>query len=50
MGKPARKHRLNGEARRALELLASSRHGLNEELLVHGHGFHRRMLAPGLQQ
>jgi hypothetical protein len=32
------------ERRRALELLAKSRHGANEELLVHGHGFKRRML------
>src|SRR6266404_2537302 len=28
-----------------LELLASSRHGANEELLTLGHGFSRRMLA-----
>jgi len=36
---------LNAEQRRALELLASSRHGANEELLVLGHGFSCRMLA-----
>jgi len=36
---------LNAEQRRALELLASSRHGANEELLVLCHGFSRRMLA-----
>jgi hypothetical protein len=45
MGKSPRKRRLGREARRALELLASSRHGANEELLVHGHGFKRQMLA-----
>jgi hypothetical protein len=33
------------ERRRALELLASSRHGANAELLVLGHGFKRRVLA-----
>jgi putative tryptophan/tyrosine transport system substrate-binding protein len=33
------------ERRRALELLAKSRHGANEELLVHGHGFRRPMLV-----
>jgi hypothetical protein len=37
--------RLSAERRRALALLASSRHGANEELLVHGYGFSRRMLA-----
>jgi len=37
--------RLTPERRRALELLASSRHGANEELLVLGHCFSRRMLA-----
>jgi hypothetical protein len=36
---------LNAEQRRALKLLASSGHGVNEELLVLGHGFSRRMLA-----
>ena len=35
---------LNAEQRRALELLASGRHGANEELLVLGRGF-SRMLA-----
>jgi len=33
------------ERRRALELLAKSPHGANEELLVHGHGFKRPMLV-----
>jgi hypothetical protein len=31
--------------RRALELLASSRHDVNAELLVHGHGVSQRVLA-----
>jgi hypothetical protein len=33
--------RLTPERRRMLRLLARSRHGANEELLVHGHGFRR---------
>jgi len=33
--------RLTPERRRALKLLASSRHRVNEELLVRGHGFSR---------
>ncbi len=33
------------QCRRALALLASSRHGANEELLVLGHGFSRRLRA-----
>jgi hypothetical protein len=37
--------RLNTEQRRALELLASSRFGINEEQLVHGHVFSRHVLA-----
>jgi hypothetical protein len=37
--------RLTPERRRALELLASSPEGINEELLVHGHGFKRQMLV-----
>lgn len=37
--------RLSTKQRRALELLASSRHGVNIELLVHGHYFSRRVLA-----
>jgi hypothetical protein len=37
--------RLTPERRWALELLAKSRHGANEELLVHGHGFKRPMLV-----
>ena len=38
---PLRKRRLTAEQRRALKLLARSRHGVNEELLVHSHGFRR---------
>lgn len=38
--------RLGVEQRRALQLLASSRYGLlNEEQIVHGHVFSRRVLA-----
>jgi hypothetical protein len=37
--------RLNTEQRRALELLASSRFGISEERLVHGHVFSRHVLA-----
>jgi hypothetical protein len=37
--------RASAEQRRALALLASSRHGVNEELLVRGHGFSRGVLA-----
>jgi hypothetical protein len=37
--------RLTPERRRALELLAKSRHGANEELLVHAHDFSRQLLA-----
>ena len=37
--------RLSTEQRRALALLASSRHGMSEELLVRGHGFSRGVLA-----
>src|SRR6266446_2561034 len=33
------------EQLRPLQLLASSRHGANEELLVLGHGFSRRLLV-----
>ena len=33
--------RLTLERRRMLKLLARSRHGVNEELLVHSHGFRR---------
>jgi hypothetical protein len=36
---------LTPERRRALELLASSRQGVNAELLVHGHRLSRRILA-----
>jgi len=35
---------LSERARRVLELLAHDPHGINEELLVHGHGFSRRTL------
>jgi len=45
MAKSPRKRRLSAEQRRALELLASSRRGANEELLVLSHGGSRRMLA-----
>jgi hypothetical protein len=37
--------RLTSERRRALALLASRPEGINEELLVHGHGFQRQMLV-----
>jgi hypothetical protein len=37
--------RLNAEQRRALELLAGSQFGINEEMLVHGHVFSRHVLA-----
>src|SRR5262249_53152643 len=36
---------LSAEQHRALTLLASSPHGANEDLLVHGHGFSRDVLA-----
>ena len=39
------KPRVSAEQRRALRLLASSRHGVNAALLVHGHGFKRRVLG-----
>ncbi len=45
MSAPPRKPRPSPEQCRALELLAGSRYGVNEELLVYGHGFTRRMLA-----
>ena len=45
MGVPPRKLHLSERARRVLELLARDRHGINEELLVHGHGFSRRTLV-----
>jgi hypothetical protein len=37
--------RLTSERRRALELLARDRHGVNKELLILGHGFSRLVLA-----
>jgi hypothetical protein len=41
--------RLDTEQHRALELLASSRFGISEEQLVHGHVCSRHVLAaPGL--
>jgi hypothetical protein len=40
-----RKRRLSPKRRRALALLASDRHGVNQVLLIHGHGVTRRMLA-----
>jgi hypothetical protein len=45
--RPARSRRPDrlAERRRALELLASSRHGANEDLLIRGHGFSRGVLA-----
>jgi hypothetical protein len=36
-----RERHLSAEQRRALKLLASGRHGVNEELLVHSHDFRR---------
>ena len=37
--------RLTPERRRMLKLLARSRHGVNEELLVHGHGFRQQTVV-----
>jgi hypothetical protein len=37
--------RISREQHRALNLLASSRHGVNEELLVRGHGLSRGVLS-----
>jgi hypothetical protein len=37
--------RTSSEQQRALKLLASSDHGLNEDLLIRGHGFSRGVLA-----
>lgn len=37
--------RTSSEQQRALKLLASSGHGVNEELLIRGHGFSRGVLA-----
>jgi hypothetical protein len=45
MSSPSRIHRIGPEQRRALELLASNRHGVSAELLVHGHRVSRRVLA-----
>ena len=45
MSSRPRKRRLGPEQRRALNLLAGSPHGATEEMLIHGHGLSRRMLA-----
>jgi hypothetical protein len=45
MGKYPRKRRLSPEERMALQMLGSSPNGVTEELLVHVHGFTRRMLS-----
>jgi hypothetical protein len=45
MGKYPRKRRISPEERMALGILAGSPNGATEELLVHGHGFTRRMLS-----
>jgi CBS domain-containing protein len=37
--------RISREQHRALNLLASNRHGVNEELLVRGHGLSRGVLS-----
>jgi hypothetical protein len=37
--------RTSSEQQRALKLLASSRHGVNEELLIRGHGFSHGVLS-----
>jgi hypothetical protein len=39
------KRRLSPEERMALQMLGSSPNGVTEELLVHVHGFTRRMLS-----
>jgi hypothetical protein len=38
-------NRISSEQERALKLLASSRHDVNEELLIRGHGVSRGVLA-----
>jgi hypothetical protein len=45
MPSPPQKRSLSPEQRRALELLAGDRHGVNAELLLYGHGLTRRTLA-----
>jgi hypothetical protein len=45
MALPPRKRRLSPNARRALELLAESRHGVTEEMLVFGHRISRHVLG-----
>jgi hypothetical protein len=45
MSSSLRKRHLGPKQRRALELLARSPQGATEEMLIHGHGFSRRMLA-----
>ena len=42
---PPRKRQLSPKARRALVLLANNPFGVNEDLLVSGHGFSRGMTA-----
>jgi hypothetical protein len=42
---PPRKRRLSPKARRALVLLANNPFGVNEDLLVSGHGLSRGMTA-----
>ena len=42
---PPKPPRVGAEQRRALALLAGSRDGVKAELLIHGHGFKRRVLA-----
>jgi hypothetical protein len=44
MAMPPRKHRLSME-HQALEMLAGSRHGVTEDLLVLAHGFNSDMIA-----
>jgi hypothetical protein len=45
LGRPMAVIRTSSEQRRALTLLASSRDGANEELLVRGHGLSRVVLS-----
>ena len=45
MASPPRKRRLGPEQRRALELLASSPHGINEQMLARSLGFSSGVLA-----
>jgi hypothetical protein len=45
MPSPPRKRRLSPEQSRAPRASGQQPHGVSEELLVHGHGFSRRLLA-----